>query len=519
MSQTVRARARSLAGIAVLLLIATGALLAHLGLRRSTPADGAHLAAAPRELRLTFTEAVDVALARVRLVGPSDTDVPVSPLTHAGDSTQVITTTVNGALEAGAYRIEWQVVGRDGHPVRGTITYVIAPGATGLDDPARATRDTVPASADSTATVGHEATHHDPRSLPTGGDFGAESPGYVAVRSLQFMSLLTVLGALTFSIVVLGIMARATSAGDRATHGSRAGATRMAESSNADAAPTADVVRTMRIRAAGLGVWAAGVLLAVALLRLYAQSLAMHGSSDALDAELVMTMITRTGWGSGWMLEVAGAALAIIGFLIARRERSGGWAIAAGAGLALAITPALSGHAAATPGLALPAILADMLHVIGAAGWVGSLLFVLAIGIPVAMRLDPERRGPAVARLVNAFSPAALIFASVLVLTGVFAGWLHIGFSSALWTSAYGQMLVRKLVVLAAVIALGAWNWLRVKPTLGTDAAANRLQRSAATELALAAVIVIITAALVATPPPVDQGEPGIGTSAMHTNN
>lgn len=504
--QAACAKARTLAFVAAFALLATGAtsatfasgaLGAHLGLRHSTPSDGAHLAAAARELRLTFTEAIDVAVTRLRLFGPADAEVPISPLSHPGDSADVIAATVNGPLDAGAYRIEWQVVGRDGHPVRGTITYVIAPGAAGLDDPAPAARGTLGGSLDSAAAAGDETSHHDPRSMPSGGSFGVESPGYVAVRSLQFMSLLTVIGALTFGLVVLAIVARSRDVAVVAN-------TTTTNGTIATTAGTADVVRAMRARAATLGAWAAGVLLLTALLRLYAQSLAMHGASDALELNLVTTMVTRTGWGSGWILEVAGATLAIIGFLIARRERSAGWAIAAGAGLALAITPALSGHAAATPGLALAAIVADTLHVIGASGWIGSLLFVLVVGIPVALRLDAERRGPTVARLVNAFSPTALVFASILVLTGLFAGWLHIGLSSALWTSDYGQMLLRKLVVLAAVIALGAWNWLRVKPTLGTEAAAHRLKRSATTELALAVVIVIITAMLVATPPPSD---------------
>ena len=473
---------RALAGALLLasafLLVAPAGALAHLGLRRSTPSDGAHLAAAAREIRLDFTESVDAAIARIRLIGPSDINVPISALRNAGDSGRVITATVKGALQPGAYRIEWQVVGRDGHPVRGTVTYVIAPGATGLEDP-----DGALAPRDSTAAIDHEATHHDPRSLPTGGSFDSESPGYVAIRSLQFTALLTVIGALAFGIIVLGSLGRTV-------RGS-------------------DVVPVMRARAALIGAWAGLALLITAALRLSAQSLAMHGADDTFDRELVTTMLTRTGWGSGWMLEVGAASMAIVGFVIARRGRSSGWALAAAAGIALAVTPALSGHAAATPGLTLAAILADALHVIGAAGWVGSLLFVLAVGIPVAMRGAPERRGATVAQVVNAFSPIALLFAGLLVVTGVFSGWLHIGFSSALWTSDYGQMLLRKLAVLAAVMALGAWNWRRVKPVLGTDAATHRLRRSATTELALAGVIVIITAALVATPPPADALEEG----------
>src|SRR5688572_10536935 len=96
-----------------LLLAAPRDALAHLGLRRSTPADGAHLAAAPREIRLAFTETVEAAVARIRLIGPSGTAVQISAPRHPGDSSLVLVADVSGQLEGGIYRIEWQVTGTD----------------------------------------------------------------------------------------------------------------------------------------------------------------------------------------------------------------------------------------------------------------------------------------------------------------------------------------------------------------------------------------------------------------------
>ena len=462
---------------AALVLSAPASALAHLGLRRATPADGAHLSVAPRLLKLTFTEAVEAAVARIRLVGPSGGEVPISPLRQPADSAQILLADVRGRLDGGIYRLEWQVVGRDGHPVRGTITWVIAPGAAGLDDPDPASRSAA-AAAGGSSTGPDSGAHHDPTSMPSGDFFGAESPGYVAIRALQFATLLAVIGALAFSFVVLGVLRRTES--------------------------DEGIISAMRSRAATLGLWSAIALLVTAVIRLYAQSLAMHGARDALEPLYILAMVARTTWGWGWLLQLAGVLIVIGGLASARRGRAAGWLAAALGGVALAVSPALSGHAAATPDRAAIAVIADALHVIGAGGWLGSLLFVLAVGLPVAMALGADRRGAVVARLVNAFSPAALFFAAILVLTGVFAAWLHIGFSSALWTSAYGQMLLRKLVILALVLGLGAWNWLRLKPTLGTDDAARRLKRSATVELALATVVVIITAILVATPPPME---------------
>jgi copper transport protein len=472
---------------ATFLLLAPRVAFAHLGLRRSTPADGAHLAAAPREIRLTFTEEVELAVSRLRLIGPSGIEIPLSPMRHPTDTSQVLLANVLGPLEGGIYRIDWQVAGTDGHPVRGTITYVVAPGATGLAGPAGA-NSPLSGTAGITPTASDTiAVHHDPTSMPTGEFFGAESPGYVAVRALQFTALLVVIGALVFAFVVVGRFQRTL--GDP------------------------DVVASMRRRAADVGCWAAVALLAVSALRLYAQSLAMHGPDEALQPLFVGAMVVKTLWGHAWLLEVVGALLAVAGLALARRGRWSGWLLAGFGGIGLVLTPALSGHAASTPDFAIQAVIADTLHVIGAAGWLGSLLFVLVVGIPVAVRLENDRRGATVAKVVTAFSPTALIFAGLAALTGVFGAWLHIGFSSALWTSDYGRMLLIKLALLSVVVGVGAYNWLRVKPALGDDVGTRRMQRSATLELGVGVLVVLVTAILVATPPPMD-GEDDTTTSA-----
>lgn len=172
--------------------------------------------------------------------------------------------------------------------------------------------------------------------------------------------------------------------------------------------------------------------------------------------------------------------------------------------MALAFTPAMSGHAVASPEWRPAAILADALHVMGAGGWLGSLLFVVAVGVPAALRLPEDARGPAVADLVNAFSPTALILAGVTGATGIFAAWLHLGSLPALWETVYGRTLLVKLAVLSVVAGTGAYNWLRVRPALGDVRGARRIRRSAGVELVVGLLVLAVTAVLVATPPPAD---------------
>ncbi|HEU0302449.1 MAG TPA: copper resistance protein CopC [Longimicrobium sp.] len=505
--------------------------LAHGALRRSVPASGAHLPTAPSELRLTFNESVELAIARLRLLGPDSVEVALAPLVLPPDSATVLVARITGPLRAGTYVVAWQVAGADGHPVRGTYSFVIAPGAQGLAPAATSAGPTAPGQAPP------PASHHRATSLPEGLWFDAESPLYAMVRWLTYLGLLGVVGAVAFRFAVLPLVRRQGTA------------------------PALAILAPAAGRAARLGLTAAAVLALAGVLRLYAQSYALHGAEGALEPALVGTMLSRTVWGWGWLLQAVGTALVGAGFARARRaprrvrpprEEAGemeevretgeaeapftaasgapavavaqapvasvaatapeparepsrtGWALAAMGAVALAFTPALSGHAASTPRVTALAILADGVHVLSAGGWIGGLLLVLAAGIPVALGLVREERGPAVAALVNAFSPTALLFAGALTVTGVFAAWVHLGSVPALWETAYGRTLLLKLAVLSAVFGTGAYNFLRVKPALDGEPGVLRLRRSAMVEIAVGVLVLAVTAVLVATATPAD---------------
>lgn len=492
-----------LALIIALLATVTGpsTAWAHVGLRSSVPARAAQLTVVPRELRLVFSEAPELAVARIGLIGPDGQPVALGPLAIASDRKEAIVVAIEGRLAAGTYTVRWQIAGADGHPIRGDFPFTIVPQASGLS-----TAPEIPASAPVAPVAGVTsgepgaavtppgqapvpAVHHDPSTMPdNAGGFDAESPAYVVIRWLLFSALLVVIGALAFHFAVLGFLRR-----------------RLQQ-------PDSPMLPDARNRAAVIGLWGAAALVPIALLRLYAQSYALHGADAAFNGSLITAMLTRTTWGWGWILQLGAAIVAVAGFAMARRARSEtgsdrtrlGWTVAALAGLVLAFTPALAGHASSAPQLKALAIVADALHIIGAGGWLGSLLFVLAAGIPAALRLAESERGQAVADLVNAFSPTALIFAGLVGVTGVFAGWLHVGAISALWQTTYGQILLLKLGVLSIVALTGAYNWRRVRPALGTVEGAQRIKRSAGLELGVAVVVLVITAILVATPTPMD---------------
>jgi copper transport protein len=468
-----------LAILASLALVAAAParLLVHGTLKSSVPSAGAHLGEAPRALGLTFTETPELQFTRIQLLAPDSVPVALGPLRL--DSAQTVTTDIRGPLVPGTYTVVWQVAGADGHPVRGRYSFTIAPGARGLaaewppGEPAG--NVTAPTQAPP------PAEHHNAVSMPQGEGFGVESPLYVAIRWLTYAALLIVIGAVAFYWAVVGILRR-----------------------HAPAERTAALVQLAGSRSASLGATACIVLTVTAVGRLFAQSYAMHGAAGALDVALIGAMLSRTVWGWGWLFQIVGVGVALAGFVLAPRGRNPGWTLAALGALVLAFTPALSGHAASAPRLTGLAVVSDGLHVLGAGGWLGSLLITIGVGVPAALTLHEGERGEAVADLINAYSPTALAFAALVALTGVVAGWIHVGSVAALWQSTYGWTLLVKLAILSVVAGTGAYNWRRVRPALGDVEGARRVRRSASVELAAGAVVLIVTAVLVATPTPMD---------------
>jgi putative copper export protein len=141
-------------------------------------------------------------------------------------------------------------------------------------------------------------------------------------------------------------------------------------------------------------------------------------------------------------------------------------------------------------------IAADWLHVLGGAAWLGSLLCVMVVGIPIALTLEVPERWASIASLVNAFSPLALLSAGVVVASGVFASWVHLEHVSALWQTTYGKTLLVKLLFVSITFGIGGYNFRRVQPQLSNAIGAARLRRSAAIELGAGFLILLVTGLL-----------------------
>ena len=481
-----------LAALAACVMLPANAL-AHGRLKSSSPATGAHLAQVPSQIRLDFSESPELTFSAIRLLTSDAREIPLGTLGYASDSRRAIVASVQGAMVAGVYTVSWQMAGDDGHPVRGTFQFVIAPGAEGVGRVPTGTTAGANSTRPDSAVMG--AMHHDVTSMPEGNGFGAESPLYVVIRWLQFIALLLAIGAVAFHSFVLAFIRR--------------------DPASAGEAHEAEMLGAAESRAASIGRGAVLALGLTLLLRLLAQGVAMHGAGSALDLGLLGPMIVRTTWGIGWLLQLAGVVVAAFGFHAVRaaqaRSRKGetprthaSWRLAGVGVILLAFSPAFSGHAASAPKLRALAILADGLHVLGASSWLGTLAVVLFAGVTAAASRGMDVAGPFVRDMVNAFSPVALVSAGVAATTGVFAAWLHVGTAPNLGGSRYGLILLLKLGILSIVAFTGFYNWRFVKPRLGSGEAAMHLRRSARVEVAVALLVLLVTAVLVASPTAMD---------------
>jgi copper transport protein len=135
--------------------------------------------------------------------------------------------------------------------------------------------------------------------------------------------------------------------------------------------------------------------------------------------------------------------------LAARRWQAG--AVLGAFGL---LTLALGGHALTT-GTPPLAVTLDWLHLLGGSAWVGGLLqFAFLL------------RGPELGAQVKRFSYLAAGSVAVLTATGLYPALLHVPSGEALQQTVYGTALLTKLVVVLALLALGAANLVVVGPAL-----------------------------------------------------
>jgi copper transport protein len=177
----------------------------------------------------------------------------------------------------------------------------------------------------------------------------------------------------------------------------------------------------------------------------------------------------------------------------------------------LALTPALGGHASVQSPVAL-FLPADFIHVLSASVWVGGIASLLLILPRATRRLEGPQRSRLLVGALARFSPLALGCVVAIAITGGIEAYIDVRSLEGLLHTTYGALIIVKVVLLLALVGLGAINRNRVLPMLKRLVAGERppggvgvlARRTLRGELTLMITVLGVTAALVSYAPPID---------------
>jgi copper transport protein len=443
--------------VAVTLLALPSGAYAHAYLIKTVPAASVVLNAPPRNIQLTYDEAVEPQFAIISVTNAAGIQETTGPAHRSPANPDTLVVPVRPGLPEGWYLIYWRAISVDGHPVQGAFTYAIGP------NPGPAPQFRVP---NISAT--------------------AVTPGLLVTRWVMFLSVMSAIGLFVLRILIARPVAR------------RAPGT------------------SLRALTVAFAVAAVVGLLAIPVYLEF--STANDTLRSVLDVASLAPLFRVTAFGRAIVdFELCFALFCIaagVSLWVDRpeRERRSVAELAAVTGAlfaaaAVLVIPGTSGHAVQTSPRGLT-LLFDSVHMLAGSVWLGGLIGLLIFwgSAPAGLRVQ------GLSVLVPRFSNVA--FAAVLLLgaTGIGEAVDHMPAVNALWETGYGVAILVKAGLLGGAIAIASGNLLRSKPRLAAaserpelgDGASRLLRRLVSAEVVVVTGAVFTAALLssLAPPPP-----------------
>src|SRR6202162_297446 len=168
------------------------------------------------------------------------------------------------------------------------------------------------------------------------------------------------------------------------------------------------------------------------------------GLADVLSADFAIAGLTLAGAGlvSAWVARAPalGASRSLLG----------------AAAILVLVAQATTSHAMARLDDRAPLFVADVLHLAGAAAWIGGMPYFV-------MALASTHDGVAWRRVGKRFSLMAMGSVAALLAGGVFMAVIYVGSVEAIYGTAYGVMVSTKVLLLLGLLFLGGMNFLLVE--------------------------------------------------------
>jgi copper transport protein len=368
---------------------------AHAVLESTSPPADAVLSKSPGSAVMHFGEDVEVSFGAIRVVNSDGKRVDEGSPYHPHGDGHAVAINMPDDLGPGGYVVTWRVISADSHPVHGAFTFQIGNGG------ARA-------AAASTAEAA--------KLLAAGAGSRTVGVLFGIIRFLAFGSLFVLLGGAAF---VAGVWP----AGRRDR-------------------------RARRLLWAGLIVSVLTTALAIAIQGPYGGGLPL---SEMVKPSAINAVL-HTRFGVIYLARLA-LLVAVAGpllRLLLRGDRPPRWWAPAAlvTAAAILITPGLAGHAGTGMLIAL-AIPFDMIHLAGAAVWVGGLAVLVIAALAPRRGDDTSLRA-----VVSGYSQWALGAVLAIAVTGGFSAWRQVGSWSAVTTTTFGRLLLAKTIIFAVLVVL-----------------------------------------------------------------
>jgi copper resistance protein D len=156
----------------------------------------------------------------------------------------------------------------------------------------------------------------------------------------------------------------------------------------------------------------------------------------------------------------------------------------------------MTAHAASRVDGRAPMIILTALHELATGFWIGGLPFLI-------LGLYANRESATQWYLTRRFSQLALVSVVLIVFSGVCMSFAYVGSFHALVGTSYGLMLIAKIAMLGALVAMGGINFLMLRK-YGPDQVIPRLRRLVEAEVGIGITIILSAASMTSQPPAVD---------------
>lgn len=175
-------------------------------------------------------------------------------------------------------------------------------------------------------------------------------------------------------------------------------------------------------------------------------------------------MLTGNPIATAWKVRMAALFVAMLA-AIAGSHRMAITIVAVAAGVALSTLP-WTGHGAMDEGTAgWVHLAADILHLIASGAWVGALIALVLLVSRPAARVDASHL-TLTHRALHGFGAVGTLVVATIVITGLVNSWFLVGIGNVetLVTDFYGQLLLAKLTLFAAMLGLASLNRFKLTP-------------------------------------------------------